>query len=66
MSRKYGAFHFNTFVPCIILEIIGFLSFLIPYDNYSDRIAVTLSCLIVMACLFTTVSQNIPDFHEIT
>ena len=57
LNRKYGAYIFNIFLPCLIMEILGLLTLFMPIDSYSDRVAVTLSCLIVMAALFTTVCK---------
>ena len=55
MKRKYGSFLFNTFLPCVVLEFIGLMTHILPTDDYSDRITITLSSLIVMAALFTQV-----------
>lgn len=54
-TRKNGAYLVNTFIPFVILELIGLLTLLMPYNDYQDRVTVTLSCLIVMATLFSQV-----------
>lgn len=59
-NRKNGAYVFNTFLPCLILELIGILTLLMPSHDYQDRVSVTLSCLIVMSALFTQVSTSLP------
>ena len=64
INRKYGAYIYNTFMPCIILEVIGLLTHVIPLDDLSDRIMVTLSCLIVMAALFTQVTNISINLHK--
>ena len=67
MKRMYASFLFNTFFPCVVLEVIGLMTHILPTDDYSDRITITLSCLIVMAALFTQVRIRMikNNFHYI-
>ncbi|MCL4144127.1 UNVERIFIED_CONTAM: hypothetical protein GTU68_064801 [Idotea baltica] len=60
MKRKNGAYILTTFLPCFILEIIGLLTLVLPFDDYQDRVTVTLSCLIVMSTLFAQTSSSLP------
>ncbi|KAL7648950.1 UNVERIFIED_CONTAM: hypothetical protein RMT77_000885 [Armadillidium vulgare] len=64
IRRKFGAYIFNTVLPCVVLEIIGLMTHWLPINDYNDRVTVTLSCLIVMAALFTTSSNNLPESAE--
>ncbi|XP_069159020.1 uncharacterized protein [Procambarus clarkii] len=58
LARKYGAYIFNTILPCIVLEIIGFLTHAFPTDDFSNRSTATLSCLIVKAAFFIQVCSR--------
>ncbi|MCL4147038.1 UNVERIFIED_CONTAM: hypothetical protein GTU68_052828 [Idotea baltica] len=40
------------------------MTHLLPINDYTDRLTVTLSCLIVMATLFTQVSTTLPKSAE--
>ncbi|KAB7495408.1 Gamma-aminobutyric acid receptor subunit beta-like [Armadillidium nasatum] len=54
-ARNYGAFIFNTIFPCIIIVLIGILSHFLPPHDYNDRVTTTMSCLIVIATLFSQI-----------
>lgn len=54
-ARKYGAFIFIIILPCVILEVIGLMTLLFPTNDYNDRAATTLSCLMTIATLFSQV-----------
>ncbi|XP_068245366.1 uncharacterized protein [Palaemon carinicauda] len=60
LERRYGAYVFTTFLPCSLLGMIGGLTQFFAYENFSDRIMVTLSCLIVVAALFSQVAVTVP------
>nr|XP_045606503.1 glutamate-gated chloride channel alpha-like [Procambarus clarkii] len=64
LARKYGAYIFNTILPCIVLEIIGFLTHAFPTDDFSNRSTATLSCLIVKAAFFIQISTTLPPSAE--
>lgn len=61
LRRQYGAYLFTTFLPCWILGIIGFGTLYFKRQDFSDRIGVTLSCLIVIAALFSQITFTIPQ-----
>ncbi|XP_042861045.1 uncharacterized protein LOC122246510 isoform X2 [Penaeus japonicus] len=61
LRRQYGAFLFTTFLPCWILGVIGFGTLYFKRQDFSDRIGVTLSCLIVIAALFSQITFTIPQ-----
>nr|XP_053634386.1 uncharacterized protein LOC128689947 [Cherax quadricarinatus] len=64
LARKYGAYIFNTVLPCITLEIIGFLTHSFPTEDFSNRCTATLSCLIVKAAFFLQVCASPPSPHS--
>ncbi|XP_047475759.1 uncharacterized protein LOC125029721 isoform X1 [Penaeus chinensis] len=61
LRRQYGAYLFTTFLPCWILGVIGFGTLYFKRQDFSDRIGVTLSCLIVIAALFSQITFTIPQ-----
>ncbi|KAK7074026.1 hypothetical protein SK128_022558 [Halocaridina rubra] len=60
LERRYGSYFYTTFGPCFILGLIGSFTQFYAYENFSDRIMVTLSCLIVVASLFSQVAVTVP------
>ncbi|TRY75302.1 hypothetical protein TCAL_15664 [Tigriopus californicus] len=50
----------NTFLQTIILVSVGFLSFFFRVDNFTDRIMVTLTVMLVVATIMSTIQQNLP------
>ncbi|KAF2350195.1 Neurotransmitter-gated ion-channel ligand-binding domain [Trinorchestia longiramus] len=60
IARRYGSHVLVTFLPCFVLQLIGLSVFAIPLDDFSDRLTVSISCLIVMAALFTQISSTLP------
>ncbi|XP_071533010.1 uncharacterized protein [Panulirus ornatus] len=51
----------STYVPTFLLLVIGYLTFYFPIDDFSDRIMVSLTALLVEAAFFTQTSQSIPQ-----
>ncbi|KAG7168031.1 Glutamate-gated chloride channel-like 10, partial [Homarus americanus] len=61
-TRKFIAYLLTTFLPCIVLCILSHLTLThFQLDNFTDRITVTLSLLIVIASLFSQVSSSLPS-----
>ncbi|XP_053633497.2 uncharacterized protein [Cherax quadricarinatus] len=61
LSRQFGAYLLTTFLPCWILGIIGFTTLYFRTSDFSERISVTLSCLIVIAALYSQITFTIPQ-----
>ncbi|KAG7165243.1 Gamma-aminobutyric acid receptor subunit rho-1-like 3, partial [Homarus americanus] len=60
--RRYEAYLLTTFVPCIILYLLSELTLThFRLDDFTDRITVTLSLLIVIASLFSQVTSSLPS-----
>ena len=53
----------NTFLQTLILVSVGFLSFFFRVDNFTDRIMVTLTVMLVVATIMSTI-QQVGDFKE--
>ncbi|CAL4096601.1 unnamed protein product, partial [Meganyctiphanes norvegica] len=50
----------NTYLPTFSLVIIAALTFFFPLDDFTDRIMVSVTALLVEAAFFTQVSSSIP------
>ena len=62
LTRRYDSYLYTTFLPCIILCVLGALTMIFfRIDDFSDRITVTLSLLIVVASLFSQMVSTIPQ-----
>ncbi|ROT61595.1 putative glycine receptor subunit alpha-2 [Penaeus vannamei] len=60
LRRRYASYVFTTFSPCLVLTLIGYMTQFFSHENFSDRIMVTLSCLIVVAALFSQIAATVP------
>lgn len=58
LGRRYAAYMINTLMPCMVLEMIGFLTHAFPIKDFSNRCTATLSCLIVKAAFFLQVGDG--------
>ena len=62
LTRRFESYLLTTFVPCIILVILGQVTLThFGLDDFQDRITVTLSLLIVVASLFSQVVSGLPN-----
>ncbi|XP_018010642.2 uncharacterized protein LOC108668028 [Hyalella azteca] len=60
VARRFGSHVLVTFLPCFVLQLIGLSVFAVPLDDLPSRLTVSISCLIVMAALFTQISSTLP------
>ncbi|XP_064108060.1 uncharacterized protein LOC135216610 [Macrobrachium nipponense] len=61
IDRRSKAFFLTMLGPCIVLEMLGHLSFLaFPIDEFYQRASTSLSLLIVVASLFSQSVSNLP------
>ncbi|KAF2347728.1 Low-density lipoprotein (LDL) receptor class A repeat [Trinorchestia longiramus] len=60
IARRFGSHILVTFLPCFVLQLIGLSVFAVPLDDLASRLTVSISCLIVMAALFTQISSTLP------
>lgn len=60
-SRQYSGYVVNTFIPITVLIAISFLTFCFHQEDFTNRVMVTLSVLIVLASLFSQTSSNLPQ-----
>lgn len=60
--RRFEAYLLTTFVPCVVLYLLSQLTLThFRLENFTDRITVTLSLLIVIASLFSQVTASFPS-----
>ncbi|CAL4152825.1 unnamed protein product [Meganyctiphanes norvegica] len=65
IRRASQTYLLTTFLPCSSLCILGQMTLThFSIDNFSDRITVSVSLLIVIASLFSQVSSNLPSSDE--
>ena len=61
LERIYVSYLMTTFGPCIVLCGLGSVTMIaFELDNFTDRITITLSLLIVVASLFSQMVSTIP------
>lgn len=54
LKRRSGAFLFSSIGPCVVLLLLGHLSFIaFPLHQFTERASTSLSLLIVVASLFS-------------
>lgn len=62
--ENLSTFHItSTYVPTLIIVVIGYLVFFFPLNNFNERIMVGLTGLLVEATFFSQV--NIDEFYSI-
>lgn len=61
-NRRFEAYLLTTFMPCVLLCILAQITLThFQLENFTDRITVTLSLLIVLASLFSQLSSSLPS-----
>ncbi|KAK3873063.1 hypothetical protein Pcinc_021897 [Petrolisthes cinctipes] len=64
-NRRFEAYMLTTFMPCVLLCILAHITLThFQLENFTDRITVTLSLLIVLASLFSQLSSSLPSSAE--
>ena len=54
MFRRRMEFHVtNTFLQTLLLVVVGYMSFFFDIDNFTDRIMVSLTTMLVIATIVT-------------
>ncbi|XP_045138362.1 gamma-aminobutyric acid receptor subunit rho-3-like [Portunus trituberculatus] len=62
LTRRSGAFLLSSIGPCVVLLLLGHLSFVaFPLHQFTDRASTSLSLLIVVAALFSQMSSTMPE-----
>ncbi|KAK7082172.1 hypothetical protein SK128_025363 [Halocaridina rubra] len=65
LTRRYGAYILTTILPVILIGIIGSCSHKFESSDFTNRITIALSCLIVVASLIVAVSAGNSDTTEV-
>ncbi|XP_069940830.1 uncharacterized protein [Cherax quadricarinatus] len=58
--NQYGYYIGNSVIPSLLMVSICYLTFFFAMEDFTDRIMVSLTSLLVLASLFTQTSQSIP------
>ncbi|KAF2367342.1 Neurotransmitter-gated ion-channel transmembrane domain, partial [Trinorchestia longiramus] len=51
---------FYTFLPSLMLMVVGYMTFYFPLDDFQDRIMVALTAMLVQTTFFTQVGDHLP------
>ena len=65
IKRKSEYHIFNTFLQTFLLHCIGVLTFLFDLHNFSDRIIVTLTTMLVVVTLTTSIQEVSQNLYKI-
>ncbi|XP_068230941.1 uncharacterized protein [Palaemon carinicauda] len=60
LRNLYGYYISNTYIPTTLLVIICYLTLFFDLNDFTDRVMVSLTSLLVLSSLFTQTSQSIP------
>lgn len=66
LTHKYQSYLVTTFLPCSMLLLLGCCTvWFFKHENFTDRITVTLSLLIVVASIFSQVVSSLPSSADV-
>ncbi|XP_042236995.1 glycine receptor subunit alpha-3-like [Homarus americanus] len=54
----YGYYLLSIYMPTLLLVVVSYLSFFFEKDNFSDRMMVSLTALLVLSTFLSTASSN--------
>ncbi|XP_064100730.1 uncharacterized protein LOC135211345 [Macrobrachium nipponense] len=60
LRNLYGYYISNTYIPTTLLVIICYLTLFFDLSDFTNRVMVSLTSLLVLSSLFTQTSQSIP------
>ena len=60
MRNMYTYYLTSTYIPTLLLVLISYLTFWFEVKDFSNRIMVALTSLLVLACLFSQISSDLP------
>lgn len=58
LTNQYGYFITGAYVPTMLLVVISYLTFYFDLHDFTDRIMVSLTSLLVLAALFSQVISS--------
>lgn len=58
LTNQYGYFITGAYVPTMLLVVISYLTFFFDLHDFTDRIMVSLTSLLVLASLFSQVISS--------
>ena len=60
LNNLSGFYIFSTYVPTFLMVVICYSTFYFGIDDFTDRIMISLTALLVLATLFTQITQTTP------
>ena len=60
-KNMYVLYITSAFIPTLLLIFISYLTFWFSVENFSDRIMVSLTSLLVLAALYNQISSSLPN-----
>ncbi|ROT73560.1 Ligand-gated ion channel 50 [Penaeus vannamei] len=60
LTNLYGYYISAVYIPTFLLIIVSYLTFFFPLDDFSNRITVSLTSLLVLSALFSQVASGLP------
>lgn len=58
LKSQYGYYIISNYVPSLLMFLVAYSSFFFPIDNFSERVMVSLTSLLVLAAFFTQASDT--------
>ena len=60
MRNMYNYYIISTYIPTFLLIIISYMTYWFDVDDFTNRIMVALTSLLVLAALFSQISSTLP------
>ncbi|XP_064117700.1 uncharacterized protein LOC135223125 [Macrobrachium nipponense] len=60
MTNLYGYYISGAYIPTLLLVIISYSTFYFPLEDFTNRIMVSLTSLLVLASLFSQIASGLP------
>ncbi|XP_071543632.1 uncharacterized protein [Panulirus ornatus] len=60
LANLYGYYISSAYVPTMLLVIISYLTFFFSLDDFTNRVMVSLTSLLVLAALFSQIASGLP------
>ncbi|KAK3854027.1 hypothetical protein Pcinc_039462 [Petrolisthes cinctipes] len=60
LTNQYGYFITGAYIPTLLLLVVSYLTFFFDLRDFTDRIMVSLTSLLVLAALFSQIASALP------
>ncbi|XP_063717527.1 gamma-aminobutyric acid receptor subunit alpha-4-like isoform X2 [Symsagittifera roscoffensis] len=65
LERSVGYFVFQTYMPCIMVVCMSWVSFWINYESSPARVALGITTVLTMTTIFTSARASLPRFSYV-